>query len=73
MTSDLIPIDSYEQRAEILRDNTFGWYSREDLTDAEIVANLLMEIPLALEIVSEARLTISRLRQQVEDLQNGVS
>lgn len=73
MTSDLIPVDSYEQRAEILRDNTFGWYSREDLTDAEIVANLLMEIPLALEIVSEARLTISRLRQQIEDLQNGVS
>lgn len=73
MSSELLPIDSYEQRAEILRDNTFGWYSREDLTDAEIVANLLMEIPLALEIVSEARLTISRLRQQVEDLQNGVS
>lgn len=64
MTSEIAPIDSYEQRAEILKNNVFGWMTSHDLTDAEIVANLLMEIPLALEIVLEARATIARLREE---------
>lgn len=71
MTDEIVPVDNYEARAEILRANTFGWYSREDLTDAEIVGNLLMEIPLALEIVLEARSTIARLRDEISDLKSG--
>lgn len=56
------------QRADILADNTFAIVSSADLTAEEKLASLVSLVPMALEVVEEARVTIVRLREENETL-----
>ncbi len=66
---DLVPI-SYEQEIEVLKGNTFGILESEGTTE-EKIKRLLNLLPMAFEIVDEARSTIERLREENERLRNG--
>lgn len=59
----------YEQRFAMLRDNAFGFIDSELSIDEKIIA-LLNLLPVAGEIVQEARETISRLRDENEALKS---
>lgn len=58
---------NFEDRAIVLRDNSFAIYVSADTIEDKI-ASLLSLIPMALDVVSEARETIARLREENEKL-----
>ncbi len=62
--------ESQEQQFQILRDNTFGIID-SDGTIEEKRTRLLNLLPMAFEVVDEARETIRRLRDRVEELESG--
>lgn len=73
MTKELAQQDDYEIRALVLKNNVFGWLTEDELSFDERLGNLLAEIPVALEIVAEARSTISRLREENAELRAKLS
>lgn len=62
--------ESQEQQFQILKDNTFGIID-SDGTIEEKRTRLLNLLPMAFEVVDEARETIRRLRDRVEELESG--
>ena len=62
-------IEPYEKSFAVLKGNTFG-ILEGDGTDMEKVGRLLTLIPMYMEIEYEARLTISRLREENERLKS---
>lgn len=60
-------IDRIRQaEVDALRDNTFGILSSDGSIEDKIV-RLLNLLPMAFQVMDEARETIARLRTQIED------
>lgn len=66
MTADVARI----RRADVLAGNTFG-IVHGDTSGRDKLMRLVALIPVALEVEQEARLTIRRLRERVEELEKG--
>lgn len=58
-------------KAAVLAERYAGFTLAEDLTDAERVMSLLSLLPMALQVVEEARDTIARLNEENEALRAG--
>lgn len=57
-----------QSKAEVLRGNTFGILGMDELSVEERKNALINLIPVALEIEKEARDTIQRLNEEIEEL-----
>lgn len=69
-TSALVPRtqEHYDVRALELWEQTYGIVNAEDCTVEERLLRIAALVPVALEIVDEARATIVRLRDEVAQL-----
>jgi PII-like signaling protein len=65
MSDELVP----RPKAEVLAANTFGIMYGESSSE-EKLGRLAALVPMALEVVDEARDTIKRLRERVEQLED---
>lgn len=61
---ELMEADKYEVRAAELAERYAGFVDANALTDFEKVASLASLVPMALEVVDEARDTIERLNDE---------
>lgn len=64
MTRDLVPVARFEQDAAVLVERYAGFVDAGALTLEERVASLLSLLPMALQVVDEARDTIERLNAE---------
>ncbi len=69
MSQELAPEDYLGGEVEALRGNTFGILESDGTVDDKI-KRLLSLLPVALQVVEEARDTISRLREELEQTQS---
>ena len=65
MSGELVPEDQLGGEVEALRGNTFGILESDGTVDDKI-KRLLNLLPVAFQVVEEARDTISRLRGELE-------
>lgn len=68
VTGSELEIPTYEVDAEALAKRYAGFVGAEDLTPTEQVAAVASLVPMALDIVDEARDTIERLYEENERL-----
>ena len=69
MEDELVPGDYLGGEVEALKDNTFGVLESDGTVDDKI-KRLLNLLPVAFQVVEEARETIARLREELEETQS---
>lgn len=65
-------LERYEVKGRDLEVRYAGFEKAEDLTDEERVISLLSLVPMAIQVMDEARDTIERLRDENEQLRKGM-